>query len=126
MEFGFRRWRWLFGAALLSVAFSSWLLIVPPRWWLNLTKPVDLSNPVQAGRALVEKYNCRSCHRIDGWGQALAPDLYGVTRRRDANSIRVWLRNPPGIKPNTPMPNFRLSDSEIEAIVVYLQDLDTR
>lgn len=102
-----------------------WLLAAPPRWWLNLTKPVDLIDPVKAGEGLVEKYNCRSCHRIDGWGQTLAPDLSGVTGQLDTVSIRLLLRNPLAIKPNTPMPNFRLSDEEIEAIIAYLQAIDT-
>jgi cytochrome c1 len=61
---------------------------------------------------------------IDGEGAALAPNLAGVSRRLDAVSLRLWLRDPRGIKWRTPMPNFQLSDSEIEAIVAYLTALD--
>ena len=55
---------------------------------------------------------------------ALGPNLKGVTGRLDAVSLRQWLRQPRSIKWDTPMPDFRLSDPEIEAIVSYLQHLD--
>jgi len=25
------------------------LLVAPPRWWLNLTQPIDLTDPIGAG-----------------------------------------------------------------------------
>ncbi|RMG95981.1 MAG: cytochrome c [Chloroflexi bacterium] len=101
-----------------------WFVFAPPRWWLNLTKSVDLTDPVATGQALVEKYECRSCHKIGGAGALKAPDLNGVTERLDEVAIRLWLRNPRAVKGNTPMPNFHLSDSEIEALVAYLTALD--
>ncbi len=87
-------------------------------------KPVDLTNAVSAGKSIVAKYACRKCHLIGGEGKALGPDLGGVTKRLDAVSLRLWLRDPRSIKSNTPMPNFQLSDPEIEAIVSYLKKLD--
>ncbi len=110
---------------ITAVIILFWLVFSPPRWWLNLTKSVDLSNPVATGEQLVSEYNCRRCHRIGGGGSLKAPDLAGVTERLDDVSLRLWLHNPKAIKGNTPMPNFHLSDSEIEAIVAYLQRLDT-
>lgn len=110
-------------AVIVAVA-AAWLIFFPPRWWLNLTKPVDLADAVGTGRMLVEQYECHRCHLVNGEGRSLAPDLAGVTTRLDAVSLRVWLRNPSRIKWRTPMPNFQLSDSEIEAIVAYLAALD--
>lgn len=101
-----------------------WLWLFPPRWWLNVTKPVDLTDPVGAGMTLVEKYECRLCHVIGEEGISKGPILAGVTDRLDAVSLRLWLRNPRAIKWDTAMPNFRLSDGEIEAIVAYLSALD--
>jgi mono/diheme cytochrome c family protein len=116
----------LFVIAFVIAAFTLWLLLAPPRWWLSLTKPVDLSNPARAGAQVVEKYNCRSCHWIDGRGGLKAPDLAGVTEQLDAVLLWLWLSNPQAVKGNTAMPNFHLSDSEIEAIVAYLTALDAR
>jgi cytochrome c1 len=107
----------------LTLTGVFWFVAAPPRWWLNLTKRVDLSNPVATGAALVEKYECRRCHRIAGAGALKAPSLDDVTQRLDSVSVRLWLQNPKKVKGNTAMPNFKLSDSEIEAIIAYLETL---
>ena len=105
---------------LLLLAVAVWLLFFPPRWWLNMTKPVDLSDPGATGAALVAEYDCRRCHLIDGQGKVKGPSLAGVTERLDAVSLRLWLRDPSAVKGRTSMPNSHLSDSEIEALVAYL------
>jgi cytochrome c2 len=110
--------------AIGAVIVFVWLWFFPPMWWLNVTKPVDLSDPVRAGMSVVEEYECRQCHFIGDQGKFTGPNLAGVTQRLDAVSLRLWLRNPRAIKWNTPMPYFRLSDGEIEAIVAYLGELD--
>ncbi len=113
--------RWLI---LLIAALALWLVAAPPRWWLNLTKPVDLSNPAATGAALVVKYECQSCHRLAGIGALKGPALDGVTQRLDGVALRLWLRDPRAIKGDTAMPKFRLSDSEVEALVAYLATLE--
>jgi len=113
-------------AGFLAAGLVLWLLFFPPRWFLNLTMPVGGSDPVSAGSDLVERYDCRGCHRIDGWGDAQAPDLSGVTRRLGKEKIRSWLQSPRSIRPDTPMPNFRLSDGRIDAIIAYLIALDAQ
>lgn len=117
--------RWIWVPAILVVLVVIWLLLNPPRFWANWTKRVQPSPEV--GAQLVEKYACRDCHRIAGQGALKAPNLAGVTRREgdpDLERLRSWLRDPSAVRPNTAMPNFRLSDTEIEAIVQYLQALD--
>jgi mono/diheme cytochrome c family protein len=109
--------------ATAVVLLLIWFLFAPPRFWLNLTKAVDLSDPVTAGEQVVAKYDCRSCHRIAGQGALIAPALDDAAVRLDDVSLRLWLRNPRAIKGNTAMPNFRMSDSEIEAVVAYLESL---
>ncbi|GAB4525527.1 MAG: hypothetical protein Fur0018_10090 [Anaerolineales bacterium] len=109
---------------LAAVVLIIWLALSPPRFVLNLVKNVDLSNPVAAGEQVVEKYSCRSCHTIGGQGALIAPNLASVTQRHDPLVLRLWLRNPRKVKSNTAMPNFDLSDSEIEAIIAYLESFD--
>ncbi len=120
-----RRYGWLVG--LLIIIVIGWFIFSPPRFWLNWTKHVQ-STP-EVGAQLIERYNCRECHRIDGVGTLKAPDLAGITQQADDPAqftLRLWLRNPKAVKANTAMPNFRLSDSQIEAIVAYLDRLDQR
>lgn len=108
------------GIVLIVVLFV-WVWIFPPRAWLNLTKQVTVSPEV--GAELVLKYDCRSCHRIQGEGALKGPELDGILERTDPMVVRLWLHNPRAIKGNTPMPNFHLSDTEIEAIMLYLESL---
>lgn len=107
------------------VLASVWLGLAPPRTWRNLLKQVE---PTAAmGEQLVDKYDCRSCHRIAGEGALKAPNLAGVTQRSGdpaLTKLRRWLAAPQAIRRSTAMPNFHLSDSEIEALVAYLQQTD--
>ncbi len=108
-------------AIVLIILVLAWLWIAPPRFWLNLTKRVEVSPEV--GAQLVVQYNCRRCHRIQGEGALKGPELDGILQRTDPMVVRLWLHNPRAIKGNTPMPNFHLSDTEIEAIMAYLETL---
>lgn len=106
------------------VIIALWLLVSPPRFWLNLTRSVEPS--VVVGGQLTEEKGCRGCHRIGGEGALKGPDLDDVILRQAQSdpaqvTLRLWLRNPKAVKPNTAMPNFHLSDSQIEAILLYLQ-----
>lgn len=112
-------------AVLIIIIGVIWFAVSPPRFWLNLTKSVEPD--AQVGEQLVARYNCRGCHRIGGEGAIKAPDLTGITRRVSDPALvplRLWLQNPKKVKPNTAMPNFHLSDSQIEAILLYLTELD--
>jgi cytochrome c2 len=105
---------------LLTVVFLIlFVLILRPRWYLNLTQRVEVSP--QAGAALVEKHDCRSCHVIGGSGALKAPNLDDAAQRESEETLYRWLANPRAMRPNTPMPNFHLSDSEINAIIAYLK-----
>ena len=110
---------------VLAVLLVVWFVLAPPRFWLNLTKAVEPT--ASTGAQLVEQYECRACHRIAGQGALKAPSLDGITLRSDDPvhvTLRLWLRDPQAVKGDTAMPNFRLSDSEIEAILAYLNEID--
>jgi hypothetical protein len=101
----------LFLLTAVIVLVAAWLWFLPPRWWLNTIKPVDLTDPVGAGTSIVAAYNCRQCHFVGGEGKALGPNLNGVTERLDAVSLRQWLR---GNRPRSSMiPRCRISGSPI-------------
>jgi len=108
-------------SALLAVLLLAVLLVllVRPRWYLNLTRRVDVSPAT--GAALVEKYECRKCHFIKGEGAYYAPNLDKITDSDE--TLYGWLANPPAMRPNTAMPNLHLSDSEIQAIIAYLKSV---
>lgn len=109
---------------VLALVVFVWLTFSPPRWWLNATKQVDLTNPISTGEQLVVRYDCRGCHRIDGTGALLAENLQGVTDRLSGEAITNLLMNPAAARPGTSKQNRHLSDTEIEAIIAYLESVD--
>lgn len=89
---------------------------------------------------------CASCHTI-GKGdvvelaeQRIGPDLYNVTRQRDEKWLRRWLAEPDKMLAekdplatallaqykNIPMPNLRLSDTEVTQLLGYIDDESRR
>lgn len=110
---------------VLLILYLVWQALSPARYWINIFKRVDLSDPAATGERLVQKYSCQKCHRIAGEGAVKAADLSGVTARLSDSEIGQWLRNPRSVERRTAMPDFRLSDSEITAIIAYLRKLDT-
>ncbi len=97
------------------------ILLLRPRWYLNLTRQVDVSPAV--GAALVEKHDCRSCHVIGGEGAYIGPNLTEAAKRESEATLYGWLANPRKMRASTAMPNFHLSDSEIHAIIAYLKSI---
>jgi cytochrome c oxidase subunit 2 len=83
--------------------------------------------------ALMQAKICWTCHIISDVPNAkgtVGPDLThlmarpkivaGMLDNTPAN-LKKWLKNPPGVKPGTAMPNLGLSDAEIDALVNHLQ-----
>jgi len=100
------------------------------------------STSVAQGAIVFEKKGCPACHNIAKSGEEphrrpggkqSGPDLAGVTERRDRGWLRRWLNDPDAMLASDPtakamlreakhlkMPNMKLSDSEIEALINYL------
>ncbi len=78
----------------------------------------------EKGAALFEEYDCYACHRIGSEGRFVGPDLTWLGRRKDRDWERVWLADPDAWKPGTFMPNFELSEPEVEALTAHLEQLN--
>lgn len=85
------------------------------------------------GQSLFQSRGCTGCHSI-GKGKRSGPDLAGVIQRRDLDWLRRWIKNPTPMFEtdsiakallaefnNTRMPNLRLKDDEVEALLQYIQ-----
>lgn len=114
------------GFGLVLVVLVLWISGTSPQWWLNLTRSVDMSDPVRSGEAVVTTRKCKTCHRIGDEGGAIGPGLNGVTTRHDEKTLRAWIIDPKSIKRETKMPRYRLSDDEVTAIRAYLGEFDSR
>lgn len=86
----------------------------------------DAPEAIERGGALVTEKACVGCHVIGKTGGPVGPSLNGVVRRRGAVFVRQKLAAPSFDNPTSMMPNFGLTQEQIEAIVAYLATLDGR
>ncbi|MEO7266316.1 MAG: cytochrome c [Ferruginibacter sp.] len=71
------------------------------------------------GKLVWQKYNCNACHQVYGLGGYLGPDLTNSYSLRGAGYIKAFL-----ISGTTVMPNFNLSEQEVNALLAYLKNID--
>ncbi|MEK7778125.1 MAG: cytochrome c oxidase subunit II, partial [Chloroflexota bacterium] len=105
-------------------------------WVQGQKSPPALSGEAERGAALFDQRGCASCHLIKGTaakGQ-FGPNLtlFGShtsvaagTLENDAEgkNLARWLHDPQLVKPGTKMPNMKLGDEDIAALVAYLKSL---
>ncbi len=82
-----------------------------------LAKNIDLA---QKGELLFKEYDCSACHRMGSEGRFVGPDLTWIGSRKTEAWEQVWLKDPPGFKPDTFMPNFHIPEKGIAALTAYL------
>ena len=84
------------------------------------------------GRKVFSARGCIGCHTV-GKGELSAPDLGGLFERRTTTWVRKWLRDPPAMLAsddiaknllkkynNYRMPNLKLTEDEITALMHYI------
>jgi sulfur oxidation c-type cytochrome SoxX len=77
------------------------------------------------GKALFNSQGCSACHKINGSGGSLGPDLSNEGRKgRDSQWLKEQIRNPKAHFPNSVMPSFSaLSDQDVSYLVDYMMTL---
>src|SRR3974390_3014133 len=76
------------------------------------------------GRRLFETQGCRGCHKLNGVGGSIGPDLTeeGAIRR-----FPEWLEKhflqPNAVSVNSPMPNFHFTKEQARALTFYMLSL---
>lgn len=87
-----------------------------------------------AGEQVFTTGACIGCHTLRGTIAAarVGPDLTHVGGRttlaagimdNTPENMARWLRNPPGVKPGSLMPNLNLTEDQIQQLVAYLESL---
>ncbi|MBU2445998.1 MAG: c-type cytochrome [Bacteroidetes bacterium] len=110
-----------------SRAFSTVLLGFteehPPEPFILRRQPESGYTPPGEFRKLVADLNCLTCHKINGRGSTLAPDLSYQGSRTNAAWLKKFLSNPTTLRPTLVerMPKFNLTDKEIDIIINYMR-----
>jgi mono/diheme cytochrome c family protein len=84
-------------------------------------KPASFQ-PVGAFAAVYERYKCYACHRFNGYGGTLAPDLTYEGSLAQKKWIFEFLKNPQTVRPALilRMPQFNMTDKEASVLADYL------
>jgi cytochrome c oxidase subunit 2 len=98
------------------------------------TAPPAADANATEGAQLFQNRGCAGCHTIGGTAAQgkVGPNLTHFGSRHTVagsvfdntpQNLRTWLKDPPGVKPGSIMPNLGLNDHELDVLVAYLQSL---
>lgn len=106
------------------IAFLEWVDHIDTNGWPPKPLTASSSAPQKKGEAIFKAQGCPACHRLNGVGGAVGPDLTKVGTRRDKAWIEDQLRNPKAHNPDSIMPSFaKLSGQDMEALAGYLASM---
>jgi nitric oxide reductase subunit C len=90
----------------------------------NLVVPMKEAafHPAGSFGEVYERYRCSTCHKFNGYGGDLAPDLTYEGSRAQRQWIVDFLKNPQTIRPTLTlrMPQFNMSDKEAAILADYM------
>jgi cytochrome c oxidase subunit II len=103
-------------------------------WAQAQQQPAYVDEKEAEGRRVFERTACLNCHAINGTNGngRFGPDLTHLMSRHtiasgaaenNLQNLRLWIQNPDAIKPGSLMPAMKLSDTELDALVRYLETL---
>jgi len=91
-----------------------------------------ITEQVAMGKKVWERNNCIGCHSLLGEGAYFAPELGNVYQRfgHSTDAIVAFIKSRPvnGIPGRRSMPQFNLTDEELEAVAAFLKyasEIDT-
>jgi mono/diheme cytochrome c family protein len=88
----------------------------------------DPASPPVTGELLIERSNCRGCHKIGKTGGMIGPDLNFEGERVNPEWLSGFLQNPTKIRPigiePTRMPTFDFTPEEAENLAAYFADMN--
>jgi nitric oxide reductase subunit C len=104
-------------AIVLFAAYTAWV----DAGAISLHRVPHANALAADGKLLYQKHNCQACHQIYGLGGYMGPDLTNVisTPGKGRAYAAAFLRNG-----TDRMPNFHLSQHDVDALTEYLALVD--
>ncbi|HEY6896771.1 MAG TPA: cytochrome c [Rhodocyclaceae bacterium] len=105
----------------LALAFNTEQVLPQRDQRAQLADPT-IGPKIKAGKKIWEDNNCIGCHTLLGEGAYFAPELGNVYKRRGPEFIKAWIKaQPTGTPGRRQMPNFHLTDAQLDDIVAFLK-----
>jgi len=103
-------------------------------WVRSQQEPAIQDANVANGKRVFERTACINCHAVAGTNAngRFGPDLTHLMSRTTIGSgaaqntpqnLRLWVQNPNAIKAGSLMPAMQLSDTDLDAVVSYMETL---
>jgi cytochrome c oxidase subunit II len=103
-------------------------------WVRAQQQPAVRDETVAAGRRVFETTACINCHAVGGTVATgrFGPDLTHLMSRNTiasgaaantTDNLRLWIKDPDAIKSGSLMPAMKLSDADLDALVLYMTSL---
>jgi cytochrome c oxidase subunit 2 len=103
-------------------------------WVRAQRQPAIQDEKESVGRHVFEATACVNCHTVGGTNGTgrFGPDLTHLMSRttiaagaaeNTSENLRLWIQNPDAIKPGSLMPAMQLADTDLDALVRYLETL---
>lgn len=126
----------IFYAGSLFFLLIFFALTAHSHWYINnvSTNAATLSDAVARGKKVWEDKSCVNCHTILGEGAYFAPELGNVFLRYGGkddpqgakDAIKAWMKSQPtGIEGRRQMPQFNLSEKQLNDLAEFLQWVST-
>lgn len=113
------------GGSLFFVLVFLGLTFDTTRKLPELDNRAALTEQVALGKAVWERNNCIGCHTLLGEGAYFAPELGNVYTRfgNSKEAIKGFIKSRPveGIPGRRSMPQFNLTEEELDAIAEFLK-----
>lgn len=113
--------------------FAAFVVLTVLSYNYIITKGTDhagISDGVVRGKHVWEKHSCINCHTLLGEGAYFAPELGNVWKRYGGDkdhegavtALKGWMAaQPSGIEGRRQMPQFHLTDQEVEDLGAFLE-----
>ena len=75
------------------------------------------------GRQVFEESGCRGCHKLNGVGGVLGPELAKVGARRSPEWLKKHFVAPASVTPGSAMPPQKFSEPDLEGIILFMLSL---
>jgi mono/diheme cytochrome c family protein len=72
------------------------------------------------GKQLFESSGCRGCHKLEGIGGNLGPELDKVGARRSPGWLKEHFLTPAAVTPGSGMPPQKFAEPDLDAIVLFM------